>query len=656
MDEKMLEIMVTSFTNSLLEESEKILSTMYNKGSDEIKQFIGTDIKNYLTKQKENYSHVKTLLRGNTPTFLYEIYYPLKLKSGKKIISTDSISNIFDDNNYITIIGDAGSGKSTLIKHLFLNSISEKYKIPLLIELRYLNNNSVDLEEYVKKIIDKNKISVNLDIMERYLSKGKFVFFLDGYDELDSKTKESATKQLNEFIKKYDKNNYILTSRPYSDIEHFPLFHNLYMKDLSLTDGEIKGFIYKQLNSEKELADKIIKSIEQGKLKYIKSFLKNPLLLTLYILTFQSYASIPDKKYIFYRRVINALFSEHDSKTKLGFVREKLCGLNQEEFENILKVFSFISYFDGRISFDYDYVTSTLKTIKSKYKNINFDNNKFIVDLKSSIALWVEDNGVMSFAHRSLQEYFAALFIKELQSEANEKVYNKIKNEIGAVINYNNLIRRREIGAGIQELDNLLNLLFEMDEFNYHKNYYLPNLFYIKNYFDLHSSKPMQRQLIDLLIFRIVISDRRLIEGKVVKSHTILGVRLDYKHNYYPIGTIMYSNILNNKYIWKLTKYIEKIIALQKDEVFAKEIVSRERLLHESIFGERVLDKENNIHVNCYIDLKDGISDELYSILDSEELLEITNGYYAFLENEIERVNNFLNEKVENENNIVNLI
>jgi len=185
MEEKFLATMVTSFTKILITESKELFSDIYDQVYDETKQFIGKDLKRYLTKQQDKYSHIKTLLRGNTPVFLYDIYFPLKLTCDKGIISTQSIRTVFENSNYITIIGDAGSGKSTLVKHLYLNTIKEKYKIPILVELRYLNNIDLSFEEYIRSITSLNKISVNQDILNRFFEKGKFVFFLDGYDELD---------------------------------------------------------------------------------------------------------------------------------------------------------------------------------------------------------------------------------------------------------------------------------------------------------------------------------------------------------------------------------------------------------------------------------------------------------------------------------------
>jgi len=477
MTEKILATIITEFTKELISQTKDIFTDLV----EESKHFIGTNLKKYLEKQKTKYAHIKTLLRGNTPVYLYEVYFQINLidtTQRENIVFTDNISNVFKNSNYITIIGDAGSGKSTLTKHLFLNAIKEKYGIPILVELRYLNETDGDIQKFITEKIFENKLSENDSILQRLLLKGKFVFFLDGFDELSGSIKNKVIKNLNAFINCNDKNKYILTSRPYSNIENLPLFKNLYIKKLERESGEIDKFIELQLRKEKELAAKIIKSIKENNSLYIQSFLVNPLLLTLYILTFQTNAEIPNKKYIFYRRVINALFSEHDSKTKLGYIREKQSSLSQEQFEEILKAFCFLSFFDQAYNFDYDYIDKLLKIVKSKIPKLEFDNNKFVSDLISAIALWTDDNGQYSFAHRSLQEYFAALFIKNLNPIDNERVYKKIIKNFSEV-------------KKVSEIENFLTLCQEMDRLNFTKFYYLPLLYELKEIFNKTDDKSL---------------------------------------------------------------------------------------------------------------------------------------------------------------------
>ncbi|MBC7946698.1 MAG: NACHT domain-containing protein [Chitinophagaceae bacterium] len=457
------ELIIQSIVNKFIEKLEEKATTLFSGLEKEGRHFLKTGLRKYLNEQRIKYSHIKTLLRGNTPAYLYEVYYPLKLSCSGKTIETNNLDLIFNKSNYITIIGDAGSGKSTLVKHLFLSSIHTDFAIPILIELRSLNTGTVSLEEHVKRIISESTIASESDsILDRLLKQGKFIFFLDGYDELKGEMKPRVLASFKSFTEKYGQNKFILTSRPYSDAENFQLFHNYHMKKLSLEEGDIAGFVNKQLLAEKELAEKILESIGRGQAEHIRSFLTNPLLLSLYILTFQSYAEVPEKKYIFYRRVIQALFAEHDSKTKLGFVRERVSGMNQEQFENLLKVFCFLSYFENRPSWDHDYICQKFKLIKEK-KTLEFDNTKTIIDLKSAIALWTEDNGLYAFAHRSLQEYFAALFICELTDAEKERAYRKI-------------IERFSSPRSASETENFLSLLKEMDKLQFLKSYYLPLL------------------------------------------------------------------------------------------------------------------------------------------------------------------------------------
>ena len=632
MHEKILETMVVGFTKALIEECRALFDDVYDKSYDEVKQYINKGLKKYLEKHKTKYSKIKTLLRGNTPVYLYDIYYPLKLQAKKTIHSTDSVSKLFERCNYMTIIGDAGSGKSTLVKHLFLNSIQEKAGIPILIELRDLNEEEYDFEEYTKKVISLNQISVNKEILERLLLKGKFIFFLDGYDELNSKIKKSVVKDINSFIEQFTDNKFILTTRPFSDIEHLPLFHNFKMKDLSLEEGEIKGFIFKQLPEELELAKKIVESINSNKSTYIKSFLKNPLLLSLYILTFQSNASVPDKKYIFYRRVINALFSEHDSKTKLGFVREKTSQLSQEEFESILKTFSFLSFFEGKFNFDEDYIYEKLKLIKDKNKNIKFDNNKFIYDLKSAIALWSDEDGIISFSHRSLQEYFASLFVKELNPEDNHRLYQKIINRFSDI-------------RVLNEVENFISLLEEMDTLNFKKYYYLPLLEELNSQINGKDKKDILRNT--LLFFSDGIGLQkimRLNEGENNKN---------MKEEIRPIVMIkdsVYKSIyVHISYTRELNRHLMQVLLKNRDII---------NLDYPGITKHEVSEEEELglVRFRHSIDFNNSVQDEIMAMLVNTRVEKEAIQFSNFLEKELRSTKAFIKKSLDVDKDLVDMI
>ena len=56
-------------------------------------------------------------------------------------------------------------------------------------------------------------------MLRELLKTGKFVFFLDGFYELNYDIEGTIIKQLTSFLHKYSNNKYILTSRPYTNVE-----------------------------------------------------------------------------------------------------------------------------------------------------------------------------------------------------------------------------------------------------------------------------------------------------------------------------------------------------------------------------------------------------------------------------------------------------
>ena len=97
-------------------------------------------------------------------------------------------------------------------------------------------------------------------------------------------------------------------------------------------------------------------------------------------MSYSKNSSIPNSKYIFYRRVFDVLYAEHDSATKIGFEREIKTQLNQESLEEILKFFSYLSFFDNAFDFNKDYINLKLNLIKDKNLQLKFNNNNFIED------------------------------------------------------------------------------------------------------------------------------------------------------------------------------------------------------------------------------------------------------------------------------------
>ena len=448
---------------------DKPFEQIWNTLTSEIKHIVSNRLLEYQVEEFERNYYTKTIIHRTEPVKLLDFYQPLYITKFGRIhkdtrIDTKECSELFSSNNFITIIGTAGSGKSTIVKYLVVNAIEKKFKTPIKIELRYLNNYENGLIDYVKEEIFKlTQLAFDENIIDRLLKTGNFLFFLDGYDELSSLVKDRVTKDINDLCKIYNKNSYLITSRPYTNIELLSKFKNYEV--CQLEDDEKEVFVRKQLpSSEKEIVNKIIEAIQNSNSNY-SSYLRNPLLLSMFILTYQTYSNVPPKKSSFYRQVFDSLFYLHDSVSKLSWSREKKSGLSKEQFEYVLQLFSFISFFKEIFVFEEDFINNTLTQIKEKKRSLNFDNQLLLEDLQVAICILNKEGLDYVFPHRSLQEYFASLYIVNLDDLNKIEVYKKILNQLTGKDTY-----------GILTKDNFYSLLMEQDYIGATKNLTIPFL------------------------------------------------------------------------------------------------------------------------------------------------------------------------------------
>jgi hypothetical protein len=450
---------VNEITKDAIKALKKSLTPLLKDLYSEINEFFEVSTKKYFETQGLKNLYLKTLLHRTQPVNFFDIYQPVSLEFKNIVFEPRRIDDLFDRSSFIAVIGEAGSGKSMFAKYMFLTAVKEANRIPLIIELRYLDMYDKTLYEYIVENIYDKKITKNQKILDRLLKSGKLLIILDGYDEIGGANSAKIIASINKFVDEYPYNYYLLSSRPYVNAESVPGFSNYSI--CPLTEEQIESFVRKQ-KLDKELAENAIKSIKDERNVVIASFMQNPLLLALYLLTYKGNSNIPTKKSIFYRRVIDTLFKEHDSVTKFGFERVLKSKLDQEQIETLLKIISFFSYSEGKSSFTKDYLLDQLANIKKMNIPFDFSTEAVLDDLKTGVSIWMEDGDNYYFTHRSLQEYFAVMFINNIKTQ--KKLF------------YDNIQKNICSKGAINETRNFLSLLKEVEEYEYNKYLLLPNL------------------------------------------------------------------------------------------------------------------------------------------------------------------------------------
>lgn len=139
------------------------------------------------------------------------------------------------------------------------------------------------------------------------------------------------------------------------------------------------------------------------------------------LLTFDNYAEIPEKLHLFYANAFETLYSKHDA-TKSGFRRELRSELSYDNFKKVFAQFCFITYYQAKIELTYDDIVTVLNKIKGSNGITIFRPEDYLYDLVNSICVLYREGVTYKFTHRSFQEYFSAIFLKELSDQNMEKM------------------------------------------------------------------------------------------------------------------------------------------------------------------------------------------------------------------------------------------
>ena len=437
-DEVDINKLAVEFVNQNIESFYETGKDVIKGAADRVRLTLNSSYKSYLACALPRYSKAKSFFVRNEPTYLYNFYVPIGVSCGDAKIEKVSLRQLAAVNPHSVITGGGGSGKSMLMRHLFLDAIISKHKVPVYLELRELNQNHQTLISLIHEALHSNKFHLDEAYIEKALKAGHFALLFDGFDEVTLSLRKVISKELLSLAKNYDKNLIFVSSRPDNEFGGWSSFNVFSMSALTL--DQACELVHK-LPFESELKSKFLKDLQDSLFKKHHSFLSNPLLLSIMLLTCGQSADIPNKLNVFYNQAYEALFQRHDA-LKGAFQRDRATSLDIQDFARVFSAFSLQTY-DKRIfqmskSQAIDYLERS-KTILS----INFNSTDYLMDAEQAVCLLVEDGLLITFSHRSFQEYFVARFIYHAKRDVQQKLIEKYARSLF--------------------MDNVMGLLFEMN-------------------------------------------------------------------------------------------------------------------------------------------------------------------------------------------------
>lgn len=411
----------------------------------------------YIKNAYDKYSKIKTILYRTEPKYIYDFFEVPFLELGnQKSFKVNSVNSVLDISNFVIIQGTGGIGKSTLMKHLFINELERKDLIPVFLELKDLNefNTEYEIGNIILEKINNLGSKIELKYFEYALKSGCFLFLLDGYDEILTKNRDLFFKKLDSFCDKYSKNYFIISSRPFSEFVEFQRFTVI---DTCPFSKKQAIELVNKIDFEKDIKQRFVNALDAELFEKHESFASNPLLLNIMLLTYDNYAEIPEKLHLFYANAFETMYSKHDA-TKAGYRREMKSELSYDSFKKVFSYFCFVTYVQGRTEFSYDDLVVALNKIS--INKVVFEVSNYIYDLVNALCVLYREGLNYKFTHRSFQEYFVAFFLKELSDESMK--------QLGRQIIYKDTFRASN--------DNVFGMLCDMAEDRFEQNILLPIL------------------------------------------------------------------------------------------------------------------------------------------------------------------------------------
>lgn len=444
----MIEKILKKATGGLDGVVDELLKSATGKIKEKISEAFAINKLQCFKDNVERIGQVKTILNPDSIVNLRDIFFD------KAVLFDGKHIEIFSQfgAKQVLVEGGPGQGKSLYLRRLCIKEGSSNSFIPIFIEFRNLKYKK-KLKEELMEAIDDLGVKLDNSLFDFLANSQKIILILDGFDEVPNKERYKVARELEIIVRSYPDLRMVISSRPDSGMGASFYFQKRKISAMSLSlQKEFVENLYK-FDKQAESINNILETSD-----FLSEVTTTPLLLTLFTITYNARQFKPDSLSEFYSLIFPTMLYRHD-RMKIGFQRERRSELTDYQMQRLFNVFSFLSLEDNNTRFS---VLQFQKYLESSAKLESLPDNiedLLIEDIISITALIVPDGfNDFSFTHKSIQEYFAAVFISRLSEDRKVKFYNIVINNFD----------------DFRKWQNTLSFLETIDQRNYTKDFLIP--------------------------------------------------------------------------------------------------------------------------------------------------------------------------------------
>lgn len=347
------------------------------------------------------------------------VYVPLKVKGAAGEEQSLEDVNVLSSFRRLMVVGAPGSGKSMFLKRIAflyatgkLTNLPESY-VPVLFDLRRLNDKDKSLEEHLVEIFALNGFKEAKGFVEAGLEEGSLLLLFDGLDEVNSAKRGAEVGKIRDLLDRHEGCPAVVTCRTAVYRNEFAGAVDRTLEIQEFTDSQIYQFLESWPNMPPEKSiDELMKNLRER--PRIMALARNPLLLTIVTFLYSDKEEfvLPYYRTDFYDRAVNELLRNKETLNKYDgppkyYVLQHLALFNQEKNGGGA---TGAAAQNDRLSLD---VQTVLAQINQVLPNLNLKSDDALPLLKdiverSGLLLELDNKTRYQFSHLTLQEYFTA--------------------------------------------------------------------------------------------------------------------------------------------------------------------------------------------------------------------------------------------------------
>jgi energy-coupling factor transporter ATP-binding protein EcfA2 len=339
-------------------------------------------------------------------------------------------------NQHFVVLGPPGSGKTTLLKHLGLVLVHRKQphvaqhfrrKLPVLLFLREHSKAIADkaegytLADAIRESANRWKYPMPIEWIEHRLVRGQCLILLDGLDEVaDATQRQQMVTWVERQMKNYGNNRFVLTSRPFGYREN-PLASVTILEVQPLTFQQATQFIMNwyranEIKSAVRNDPGVHMKAEQGARDLVRRLREtpdlfdlavNPLLLTMIATVHRYRGMLPGARVELYKEICEVFLGKRQA------ARQVAQEMRAEQRQLVLQPLAYEMMRQGVRAIDSRQAEQLIADALQQVSTMLAPHD-FLESIQNTTGLLLErEHGIYSFAHKTFQEYLAAVHISK---------------------------------------------------------------------------------------------------------------------------------------------------------------------------------------------------------------------------------------------------